>query len=103
MIIKYLQQNKVTLSLEQIQLLSMLPLEYAWVSSLKLVHSKCLEINVSCCVKNLKFRTKNALFRYFGDQIEKNIAIFATKALKVESFMQNVRNFNLGLKLISLD
>ena len=44
--IKYLQQNKVTLSLEQIQLLSMLPLEYAWVASLKLVHSICLEINV---------------------------------------------------------
>ena len=50
--IKYLQQNKVTLSLEQLHLLSMLPFEYAWVSSLKLVHLKCLEINVSCCVKN---------------------------------------------------
>ena len=47
--------------------------------------------------------TKNALFRYFGEQIEKDIAIFAISALKVESFMQNVRNFNLGSKLTSLD
>ena len=53
--------------------------------------------------KKLKFRTKNALFRYFGEQIEKDIAIFAISALKVESFMQNVRNFNLGPKLPSLD
>ena len=31
--------------------------------------------NVSCSVKNLKFRTKNALFRYFGEQIVKDIYI----------------------------
>ena len=53
--------------------------------------------------KNLKFRTKNVLFRCFGEKIEKDIAKFAISALKVESFMQNVRNFNLGPKLPSLD
>ena len=101
--IKYLQRNKVTLSLGPTHLVWMLRLEYEWVSNLKSVPSNCLKINVSCCVKNLKFRTKNALFRYFGEQIEKDIAIFAISALKVESFMQNVRNFNLGPKLPSLD
>ena len=81
----------------------MLRLEHEWVSNFKSVPSNSLKINVSCCVKNLKFRTKNALFRYFGEQIEKDIAIFAIKALKMQSFMQNVRNSNLGQKLPSLD
>ena len=44
--------------------------------------SNCLKINVLCCVKNLKFRTKIALFRSFGEQIEKDTAIFAMRALK---------------------
>ena len=104
--IKCLQQNKenkVTLSLGQTHLLWLLQLEYEWVSNLKSGPSNCLKINASCCVKNLRFMTKNALFRYFGEQIEKDIAIFAISALKVESFMQNVRNFNLGSKLTSLD
>ena len=101
--IKYLQRNKVTLSLGPTHLVWMLRLEYEWVSNLKSVPSNCLKINVSCYVKILTFRTKNALFRYFGEQIEKDIAIFAISALKVESFMQNVRNFNLGPKLPSLD
>ena len=101
--IKYIQRNKVTLSLGPAHLVWILRLQYEWVSNLKSVPSNCLKINVSCCVKNLKFRTKNALFRYFGEQIEKDIAIFAISALKVESFMQNVRNFNLGPKLPSLD
>ena len=81
----------------------MLWLEYELVSNLKSISSNCLKINVSCYVKNLKFRTKNALFRYFGEQIKKDIAIFAMSALKVESFMQNVRNFNLEPKMPSLD
>ena len=101
--IKHIQQNKVTLSLGPTHLVWMLWLGYEWVSNLKSVPSNCLKINVSCCVKNLKFRTKNALFRYFGEQIEKDNAIFAINALKVELFMQNVRNFNLGPKLLSLD
>ena len=100
---KYLQRNKVTLSLRPTHLVWMLQLEYEWVSNLKLVPSNCLKTNVSCCVKNLKFKTRNALFRYFQEQIEKDIAMFAIIALKVESFMQNVRNFNLGPKLSSLD
>ena len=78
----------------------------AWIwmgSNLKSVPSTCLKVNVSCCAKNLTFRTKNALFRYFGEQIEKDIAIFAISALELESFMQNVKNFNLGPKLPSLD
>ena len=54
-------------------------------------------------MKNLKFKTKNALFRYFREQIEKDIAIFAITTLKVESFMQSIRNFDLGPKLSSLD
>ena len=62
-------------------------LEYEWVSNLKSAYSNCLKITVSCCVKNLKFRTKNALFKYLGEQIEKDIATFAISALKVESFM----------------
>ena len=81
----------------------MLRLKYEGVSNLKSVPSNCLKTNASCCVKNLKFRTKNALFRYFGEQIEKDIAIFAINADNVESFMQNVRNFNSGMKLPSLD
>ena len=101
--IKYLQRNKVTLSLGPTHLVWMLRPECEWVSNLKSVPSNCLKINFSCCVKNLKFRTKNALFRYFAEQIEKDIAIFAISVLKVESFMQNVRIFNLGLKLPSLD
>ena len=101
--IKYLQWNKVTLSLGPIHLVWMLWLEYESVSNLKSVPSNCLKINVSCYIKNLKFRTKNALFRYFGEQIEKDIAIFAISALKVQSFMQNIRNFDLGPKLPSLD
>ena len=101
--IKYLQRNKVTLSLGPTHLVWMLRLEYEWVSNLKTVPSNYLQINVSCYVKNLKFRTKNALFRYFREQIEKYIAIFVISAVKVKSFMQNVRNFNLGPKLSSLD
>ena len=101
--IKYLQRYKVTLSLGPTHLVWILRLQYEWVSSLKSVPSNCLKINVSCCVKNLKFSTKNALFRYFGEQIKKDIAIFAISAVKVESFMQNVRNFNLGPKLPFLD
>ena len=38
-----------------------------------------------------------------GEQVEKDIAIFAISALKVESFMHNVRDFNLRLKVSSLD
>ena len=100
---KYFQRHKVTLSLGSSHLVWMLRLECEWVSNLKSVPSNCLKINFSCCVKNLKFRTKNALFRYCGKQVEKDIAIFAISALKVESFMQNVKNFNLGPKLPSLD
>ena len=68
------------------------------ISTLEFFKNKCFMLR-----KKLKFRTKNALFRYFGEQIEKDIAIFAISALKVESFMQNVRNFSLGLKLPSSD
>ena len=78
-------------------------LEYEWVSNLKSVPSNYLKINISCCIKSLKFKTENALFRYFGEQIEKDIAIFVITALKVESFLQNIRNFNLGPTLSSLD
>ena len=101
--IKYFQPNKVTLSSGRTHLVWMFWLEYEWVWNLKSVPSEYLKINVSYCVKNLKFRTKNVLFRYFGEKIEKDIAKFAISALKVESFMQNVRNFNLGPKLPSLD
>ena len=101
--VKYIQRNKVTLSLGAILLVWMLRLEYEWMWNLKSVHSNCLKINVSCCVKNLTFRTKNALFTYFWELAEKDIAIFAISALKVESFMQNIRNFNLGPKLLPLD
>ena len=68
------------------------------VSTLELFENKCFMF-----VKNLKLRTKNASFRYFGEQVEKYIAIFAISALKVESFMQNARNFNLRPKLPSLN
>ena len=101
--IKYLQRNKVTLSLGLTHLIWMLQLEHGWVSNLKSVASNYLKINVSCCIKNLKFKTKNTLFGYFGEQIEKYIAIFPVSALKVESFMQNVKIVYLGLKLPSLD
>ena len=101
--IKYLQRNKVILSLGPTHLVWMLQLKYEWVSNLKSVSSNYLKINISCCVKNIKFRTKNGLFRYFGEQIEKDIAIFGISALKVRSFVQNVRNFSLGPKLSSLD
>ena len=80
----------------------MLPLGYQRESNLKSATSNC-KINVSCCVKNLKFMTKNTLFRYFWGQIEKDIAIFTISTLKVESFMQNIRNFNLDPKLSFLD
>ena len=100
---KYLQRNKVILSLGPTHPVRMLQLEYEWMSNLKSVLSNCLKINVLCSVKNLKFRAKNALFRYFGEQIEKDIAIFAISPLKVESFKQNVRNFSLVPKLLSLD
>ena len=99
----YFQRNKVTLSLGPTHLDWMLRLEYEWVPNLKSVPSNCLKIRVLCWIKNLKFKTKNGLFRYFGEQVEKDIAIFAISALKVESFMQNVRNFNLGPKLPFLD
>ena len=39
---------------------------------------------VSCCVKNLKLRTKNALFRYFWGKIEKDIAIFGKEKVHAE-------------------
>ena len=48
----------------------------------------------------LKFRTKNAWFSYFEEQIQKDIVIFAIRALKVETLM--LRNFDLRLKLPSL-
>ena len=99
--IKYLQQIKVTLSLGPTHLVWMLRLVHEWVSNLKSVQLNCLKINSSCYVKNLKFRTENALFRYFGEQIEKDIAIFAISTLKVESFIQNVRNINVGLNFPS--
>ena len=97
--IKYLQRNKVTLSLELTHLVWMLWLEYEWGSNLKPVSSNCLKINVSCCVKNFKFRTNNALFRFLGNK-SKKIMLYL---LQVKGFMQNVRNFNLGPKLPSLD
>ena len=100
--IKYLQRNQVTLPLGPTHLNWMLRPEYEWMSNLKSVPLNCLEINVSCCLSNLKFRTKNALFRYLGEQIEKDIAIFAISVLKVERFMQNVRNSSLGPRLPSL-
>ena len=91
------------MAISDLRVVWMLRLEYEWVSNLKLVPLNCLKINVSSCVKNSKFRTKNALFRYFLEQIEKDIAIFVISTLKVKSFMQNVRNFNLEPKLPSLD
>ena len=94
--IKYLQRNKVTLSLEPTHLVWMLWLEHECVSNLKSIPSNCLKINVSCCVKNLKFRTKNVLFGYFGEHIEKGIAIFYISALKSRKFHAELRNFNLG-------
>ena len=39
----------------------------------------------------------------FGNKSEKDIAIFAISAVKVESFVQNLRNFSLEPKLPSLD
>ena len=90
--IKYIQRNKVTLSLRPTHLVWILQLEYEWVSNLKSVPSNCLKINVLCCVKNLTEKLKL--------QIEKDIAIFAISALKVESFIQNVRNFQFGTKTL---
>ena len=101
--IKYIQPNKASFLLGPTHVVWMLRLEYEWISNSKPEPSNCLKINVSYCVKNLKFRTKNTLFRYFEEQIEKDIAIFAISTFKVETFMQNLRNFNFGLKLPSLD
>ena len=42
----------------------------------------------------------NWICRY---NVEKDIAIFVISAFKVERFTQNVRNFNLGQKVPSLD
>ena len=81
----------------------MLQLEYELVWNLKSVPSNCLKINVSCYVNNLKFRTKNALFRYFWEQIEKRYCYICHRCLKVESSVQNIRNFNLRPELPSLD
>ena len=38
-----------------------------------------------------------------GNKSKLDIAIFAISALKVQSFMHNIRNFNLGPKLPSLN
>ena len=101
--IKYLQWNQFTLPLGPTHLNWMLRPEYEWMSNLKSVPLNFLEINVICCLSNLKFRTKNALFMYFWKQIEKDIAIFAISVLKVERFRQNIRNSSLGPSLPSLD
>ena len=101
--IKYLQRNQVTLPLGPTHLHWMLRPGYEWMSNLKSVPLNFLEINVSCCLSNLKFRTKNSLFRYFWEQIEKDIAIFAISILKMERFMQTVRNSSLGPRRPSLD
>ena len=74
--VKHLQRNEVALSLGPIHVVWMLRVKYEWV-----LPSNFLKVNVS----------------YFGEQIKKDIAIFAISILKVESFMQNVP------KLPSLD
>ena len=64
------------------------------ISTLKLFKNKCFML-----FKKIKFSTKNALFWCYGRQVEKDIAIFAANALKMESFMQNIINFKLRPKL----
>ena len=68
------------------------------ISTLKLFKNKCFML-----LKKIKFSTKNALFWYYGRQVEKDIAIFAINAFKMESFMQNIINFKLRPKLSFLD
>ena len=84
---KYIQRNKVTLSLGPNQLVWMLWFKYEWMSNLKSVPSNSFKINISYCLRNLKFKTKIVLFMYFGEQIEKDIDILAISTLKMESFM----------------
>ena len=66
---KYLQRNKVTLSLGPKYLVWMLRLEYEWLSNLKSVPLNYLKVNVSCYIKNLKFRgTSRKRFCYICHQ-----------------------------------
>ena len=68
------------------------------ITNLELFKNKCLML----CEK-LKFGIKMPYLGIFGNKSEKDIAIFAISAVKVESFVQNLRNFSLEPKLPSLD